>query len=79
MKSKTFYCQWTLSQSPACKIQCNICKQKSIAMENELLNDIQKQTPAKFKFNIVGIYFVGSLVCVLWKIFDLLTYLINHL
>ncbi len=46
-----------------------------IEIENELLDEIKNSKPSKFKFSAIGIYFVGSFVCVVWKIIDLLIYI----
>jgi hypothetical protein len=46
-------------------------------MENDLLNDIEKTTPTKFKLNWVGVYFVSGGICIIWKTVDIIIYLIH--
>lgn len=94
-KMNKYFCRLEFTEYGNCITQCDTCNKqetkykqseyyksnKNCKMENEniLLNDTQKQTPTKFKLNIVGVYFVGSAVCVIWKIYDLLTYLIEKI
>ena len=45
--------------------------------DNDLLSDIQNDKKGKFKLNPIGVYFVASFVLSIWKITDIIIYLIK--
>lgn len=44
---------------------------------NELLEDLQKQIPTKFKINPTGVFFVVGSVCIVWKFVDVILFIIH--
>lgn len=46
---------------------------------NDLLNDLSKTEPKKFKLNPVGVFFVAGTVCIIWKTVDIIIYVIHLL